>query len=308
MKTDEILLESFDGFRLSVKYFTPDLPRPKAAVQVVHGMCEHKERYDYFAERLAERGFAVIVPDLRGHGASVWEDGTKGHFGDKNGLETLLKDQQIVNQWIREHFNGIPVYMFAHSMGSLIARNYIQQQDTSIERLILSGAPCYRTGCGIACALSKAAVAFSGAKGHNRLIKSFAPGGGNDAIPNAWLSYNQQNVEAYNHDPLCGVAFTNAGYLTLYQLDKQLHKTKNYAVKNPELDILFLAGRDDCVTGGEKGLRDSAESLKKAGYRHVTVKIYDHMRHEILNEDGRDRVIADAAAFFDGQQAEGARQ
>ena len=98
---------------------------------------------------------------------------------------------------------------------------------------------------------------------------------------------------------MCGFPFTNAGYLTLYELDRRLHQYENYKLGNPALDILFLAGEDDPVTGGEKGLKDSSRSLRKAGYKNIAVRTYSRMRHEILNEEQRDTVIGDAILFFD---------
>ncbi|MFR1519014.1 MAG: alpha/beta fold hydrolase [Clostridia bacterium] len=297
MKITEFYIESFDHFRLSAKVYEAD--RAKAVVQIVHGMCEHKERYDFFAGKLTENGYDVVISDLRGHGLSVGEDGLLGYFGKKDGPETLIEDQFAVNKFIKDRFPQQPVYLFAHSMGSLIARNYLPKYDSTIEKLILSGAPCYRRGCGFACALSKAAVLFSGAENCNQLIKSFAPGGGKGDLPNAWLSYNKQNVKEYNEDKMCGFPFTNAGYLTLYELDRRLHDFKRNGARHPMLDILFLAGEDDPVTGGRKGLQDSADSLRKAGYRNVAMKTYAHMRHEILKEAECELVIRDAISFFD---------
>lgn len=295
MDSNEFYLESFDQFRLSVKCFSVEAP--KAVIQVIHGMSEHKERYEPLAQVLVQHGFGVVLSDLRGHGGSVWPDGTRGYFG-ADGIETLIRDQYAINQWIREQYSGSPVYQFAHSMGSLIARNYIQKHDDTIDKLILSGAPCYQKGSGFACALCKLIISCTDAKGHNKLIKSFAPGGSENGVPNAWISYNKENVEAYNRDEQCGFPFTNAGYLTLYDLDRQLHQYQKYAVQNPELPILFLAGKDDCVIGCEKGMRDSVRTLERVGYRHVQAKIYEGMRHEILNEDEGRQVMEDAAAFY----------
>lgn len=296
MKIHETFIESFDGFRLSAKYFEAD--SPKAAIQIVHGMSEHKERYDEFARFLTERGYTVITSDLRSHGQSSWPDGTLGYFGS-DGIKTLVQDQKAVNQNIRGRYTGLPVYMFAHSMGSLIARNYLCQNDASIQKLILSGAPCYQNGCGFAVTLCKILRAFSGDKGHNAIIRSFAPKGKNKANPNEWLSYNAENVKAYDNDKMCGFYFTNSGYLTLYELDRNLHRYEDYELHNSKLPIRFFAGKDDIVTGGAKGLQDSADSLKRAGYQDVGIRMFEHMRHEILNEDNRSTVMADAADFFD---------
>ena len=295
----EKIITATDGLPISIHVYAVE--NPKASIQIIHGMSEHKARYDFFAKKLQEHGYTVLISDLRGHGKSILSDADYGYFAKKDGVKLLIQDQRIINEYLRNIEPNAPIYMFAHSMGSLIARNFIQVYDNQIQKLILSGAPCYRKGVRAARFLSKWIMKFSGVKTHHPLIRFFAEYATSrkDENLNEWLSYNPDNVTTYQNDPLCGFSFTNAGYITLYELVIGLHHYDHYQVKNPDLPILFLSGVDDRVTGGQKGLDDSIHSLKKVGYRQIEKQIYPNMRHEILNETKRQTIIDDVINFYE---------
>ena len=83
-----------DGLPLSVCVVEPEDGAPRALVQFAHGMAEHKERYLPFMEFLAEHGFASIINDHRGHGASVKDPGDLGYFY-KGGAKALVDEMQV---------------------------------------------------------------------------------------------------------------------------------------------------------------------------------------------------------------------
>ena len=60
-----------DGLRISVLSISPDTPPYRGMIQIVHGMCEYKERYEPFMEYMAEKGYLTVIHDHRGHGRSV---------------------------------------------------------------------------------------------------------------------------------------------------------------------------------------------------------------------------------------------
>ena len=70
MNTDT-LISPVDGLKLALIWAQPASSAPKGIVQIVHGMCEHKERYIPLMEYLCQNGYAVVCHDHRGHGASV---------------------------------------------------------------------------------------------------------------------------------------------------------------------------------------------------------------------------------------------
>ena len=78
MQTKEIYFTSNDGkSRIHAVEWVPE-NRPKAILQLVHGMAEHIERYGEFATFMAEHGYLVVGDNHLGHGKSVPENGQKG--------------------------------------------------------------------------------------------------------------------------------------------------------------------------------------------------------------------------------------
>ena len=111
------LRSSYDDLDLSVLVISPKTS-PKAVVQLVHGMCEYKERYVPFMEFLCSQSYACILHDHRGHGASVKSGEDLGYFY-RGGYEAVISDVLAVNEHAREMFPDYPIYLFGHSMGSI---------------------------------------------------------------------------------------------------------------------------------------------------------------------------------------------
>jgi alpha-beta hydrolase superfamily lysophospholipase len=88
---ENLFIEGAQGYKLSLALFPVE--KPKAVLQIVHGMQEHKERYYAFGEFLASHGYAVVVSDMRGHGVDAPE---LGHIADKGGENILLDDQRAI--------------------------------------------------------------------------------------------------------------------------------------------------------------------------------------------------------------------
>lgn len=297
----EIILKSnIDDFPLSVKIY--EAINEKAVVQIVHGMCEHQDRYAFFANELNKDGYTVVTSDMRGHGSSITSKDEIGYFGSKNGHLNLVEDQATISNYILKNYPNKKIFLFAHSMGTLITRAYLQKNDLLIDKLILCGAPCYNSlaTCGIF--LSKILSFFKGGKNHSSFLENLTTGQFNKSIKgtmkNEWISYNKENVTAFNNDPRCGFSFTNSGYKDLYKLMVTMHNHKKYDLSNYNLPILFLVGEDDPCVGGEKGLSSSISSLNKAGYKNIEKIIYQNARHELINEDISSKVIQDVKNFF----------
>ena len=95
MSKEELTLKSVDGYNLSIAVFKAE--NPKAVIQMVHGMEEHKERYYDFCEYLAKNGYSSVVSDLRGHGKDA---PLLSHISDKHGERLLIQDQQKIREYI----------------------------------------------------------------------------------------------------------------------------------------------------------------------------------------------------------------
>ena len=298
MAKTEVTLKSVDGYELSLAVF--EAKTPKAVIQFVHGMEEYKERYDEFAEYLSKAGYTCVTSDLRGHGKSA---PILSHIANKYGDRLIIDDQKEIRKYIKKNFKGLPVYLFGHSMGTIISRVLLQSEGHAYDIVALSGYVNPNPVAGIGCVLTKCISAFKGPKGHSKLLTTMTIGPFNKAIENPrtdldWLSYNEENVDKYIADPLCGVEFTIGSYYALMKLLSRMGKAKAYANVNENLPILLISGQDDPCTGLDKGREASKSLLEKVGYKNIEVITLEKMRHEILNEKDKEKVYKDILEFY----------
>ena len=303
MKEILTIHSSYDGLPLSTAVYAPE-GEVKGIVQMVHGMSEHKERYFPFMEFLAEAGYASIMHDHRGHGASVKAADDLGYMYDETG-QAIVEDVYQLTLYMKERFPGVPVYLFGHSMGSLIVRVYLRKYDAEIDKLIVCGAPGKNPATGAAKALIKILTAFKGDRHISKLMFDLSLGGFNKNIQNPrtmcdWLSVNTANVDEYLACPLCGFGFTLNGYQNLMCVMDDCFREDGWGMQNPDIPIFFIAGSEDPCIGGRDGWLDSQIFLRKKGYTKVDGKLYEGYRHEILKEEIAEDVFRDVLKFIEG--------
>ena len=297
----EVTLGSKDGHELALRIY--DTAEPKAVVKVIHGMEEHQARYQAFAEYLQEDGYAVVTADLRGHGKTA---PTLSHIAGRDGHLLLLEDENAIMDLIHERWPGAPVNLFAHSMGTIIARAFLQTQSREYHKVVLSGYPNPNSAAGAGILLTDVLSAFKGGSKKSKMVDNMVLGPFSKAIPGAkspleWLSYNPENIERYTEDPLCGEPFTLGSYNALFHLIKMMDTPGHYKDVWSFLPILLISGKDDPCTGGEKGREDSMKRLKEAGFREIRVETIERMRHEILNEAEKQKVFRIIKDFYNEQ-------
>ncbi|MGN0357808.1 MAG: alpha/beta hydrolase, partial [Blautia sp.] len=134
MRIEKIPSE-FDGLKLEVAIATP-VETPKGIIQFSHGMAEHKERYFDFMNYLNSHGYVCVIHDHRGHGESVEMEDDYGFFYTEN-EQAIIDDLYTVTKFIKNEYPCIPLYLFSHSMGTLVARGFLKRYDSEIEKIVL---------------------------------------------------------------------------------------------------------------------------------------------------------------------------
>lgn len=272
----------------------------KAVVVLVHGMQEYSDRYADFCDYLNANGYSSIRYDLLGHGQRLSPQ-ERGYFGI-HGWHNLLGQLHQHIQQAHDYFNGQKVILFGHSMGTIIIRSYLQHFD-DFDGMVMSGVPYYNPLWRAGKLISRVIIAVKGPRKTSSLLTKLTTGGYNQKIQQPhtafdWLCHNVADVKAYIKDPACGFPFTNQGYSDLYDGMKELGRLKHFRSQHP-VPVLFVNGQDDPCSGTNSQIAASSNALKSAGYRDLTSKIYQGMRHEILFEKNGAVVEQDIVKWLD---------
>jgi acylglycerol lipase len=253
---------------------------PQALVVIVHGASEHSDRYAHVAAALLDDGYAVYALDHRGHGRS------EGPRALIDRLDYAVADlDQLVLKAAEAH-PATPVYMLGHSMGGTVALRYTITFQHRLAGLILSGP----------LAVLEAAPAPMRLAG--RVLSAVAPTLPLIAIDSSQVSRDPEVVTAYDSDPL--VHHGRLPARTVAELAAAID-TFPEAVTTITVPTLILYGTAD-------GLCPPAGSLmlgERIGATDKSVKAYDGLFHEILNEPERDVVLADIRAWLSARVAVG---
>lgn len=294
----QMVRSEYDDLCLEMEMIVPECP--KGIVQISHGMAEHKERYEKFMEYLAQHGYVAAIHDHRGHGKSVKNEQELGYFYTEDS-GAIVEDLHQMTVYLKNQFPELPLFLFSHSMGSLVARNYMKKYDAEVEKVILCGPPTKNSGAGPALLMAKISRAVNGEKHRNHWIHSLAFRGYDKKgeAENSWLSSDRKEVSFYNEDSLCGYIFTNNGFINLFKLMKGAFSKDGWEKKHLSLPLLVIAGADDPVIRSSKKFEQMISFLKEVGYSDISSRLYTGMRHELLNEAGRETVYADILEFLE---------
>lgn len=271
-----------------------EIEQYRGIVQLVHGMQEHIERYDEFAKEIANNGYIVVGHDHLGHGRTVKNEEDFGYFSKENGWEHLSQDVHILQKEISGKYPNLPYIIFGHSMGSLVVRTYLTKYDDNLTGVILSGTSGQKSGLITGQILTKFIMLLKGERYRSPLLEYLITGSFNKKFkPNRtkadWTTRDEEVVDKYQKDPLCGINFTTNGYLNLLKGSYYLSKQKNIN-KTAKVPILLISGDKDPVGGMGKGVIRVENMLKKAGLQDVTIRLFKDARHELTNEINKDEV------------------
>jgi lysophospholipase len=264
-----------DNAKIHYHHWTPQ-GDPKAVVVIVHGIGEHGARYTHVAQAMNAAGYVVVAPDHRGHGNS---DGERAHF---DSFDLPVRDLHQLIQSLETQYRQLPVFMYGHSMGSGIALLYTLEYQRELKGLILSG-----TVVSLEDGQNPVVLAIGGLVGRFFPKSRIVP-----QLPSSTLSTDPAVVRDYDADPLNDHGKVRIGMAhKMIQLGRDVRSRAHMLT----LPLLILHGEDDKLTpiSGSRAIYESASSPDK------TLKTYPGLRHELVNEVGREEIIALMVSWLD---------
>ena len=300
----EIKIQSTDGKnKLHVILWEPE-GDIKAVVQISHGMLEHIDRYEEFAQYLNAHNILVVGNDHLGHGHTA-KSGDMGYFGNGKS-KTVVDDLNSVTRYVKKHFGyDVPYFLLGHSMGSFMIGRYIMTYGKEVSGAIFCGTgytPHFKLEF-IHAILSIIKI-FKGERYRSSFLKNTIFGGYNKKIDspkseNDWLTRDEETISDYDNDKYNAFLFTINGYETLFDVIKFFQNKDNIDKIPKNLPVYLASGKEDPVGNYGKGVTKVYNMYKKSGIKDVHMKLYEDDRHEIINELDKDIVHKDILTWIE---------
>lgn len=299
MENNKKTFEAFDGKVICYRDWVPE--KPKAIIQVVHGMAESSDRYEIFGEYMKERGFIVVADDHRGHGET---DPDRRGYCDGDMFNDTIKDVAALQLAYRDKYPELPYFIFGHSYGSFLTQAYIERYGDSLSGVIIGGSAYLndasvffgRIVAKINCLLGRADKPAN-------LIKKLSFDAYNKKYSDGttFISQLKDECDRYAVSSDCNFTLSYGFYKSFFTALPKIYKAKNYSAIPKDLPILLVAGDGDPVGGYGKLVEKLYDFyLNKVGVKSVKKVVYEKVRHEYLNDTSRESVLAEMADFCEG--------
>ncbi len=279
MKISEQYVEN-EGRRIRVKVFMPE--NPICAIQVLHGMAEHMERYNEMNTWLAMNDCMVVIHDHRGHGRDARE---LGHF---ESFDLLISDAAAVSDVIP---GTLRKFILGHSMGSIAARRLLENR--IYDGGIIVGTGNKETTMDSVSIAGLSAISRFNKRQKSQTTNTLAFLGYDEAFSgtqnNRWLCGDPKVVDLFNEDPFCGFLMSNGALFEIVKHIRAAGKQSNLKSLSSDVPILLIGGKDDPFSNKGRDIRALARTLIRFT-DSVTVQLYDDSRHEVLFEKNREQV------------------
>jgi alpha-beta hydrolase superfamily lysophospholipase len=297
-----------DGFEIFVFNWLPkNLKKAKGVIQIAHGMGEHASRYERFAKALTAAGYIVFANDHRGHGRTAKNLDNFGYIGDKDAFNGMVRDMYHLNGIIHNKFPKLPVILFGHSMGSLLAQSFIETYKFRVNGVILSGASGPEgsvMNLGILIAILQGMI--KGKKYRSVLLSKMVFGKYNKSFKPSrtlfdWLSRDKKEVDLYVADPYCGGIFPTSFFRFLFSGVQQIYRPGNLKKIPRDLPMYVFSGEKDPVGHNTKGVMKMLHLFSDLGIKDISYHFYKNARHEMLNETNRNEVMKNVITWLNKQ-------
>jgi acylglycerol lipase len=269
----EIAVRSRDGLELRT-YQWPAVGTPRAHLLLVHGIAEHAGRYGHVGSRLARAGITTHAYDQRGFG------GSGGHRAYVDRWSQYHDDVEDRLGEVRSAAAGLPVVLYGHSMGGLIALGYaLADPPRPLPDLLVLSAPAIdavvpvwkrRLADILAATVPRFAIA--------------------NTFPKGALSGDPAVEAAYLADPIAVHRTTARLGVALF---REQNRVKSALARGGPLPVptYVLHGTDDPIV-------PEWASRSMDGRPNVTRRVYQGLHHETHNEPSGASVIDDTIAWI----------
>lgn len=277
---------------------------PKGIIQLVHGLGEHSRRYLHMIVAFLDAGYIVVADDHVGHGKTAIVNNTWGDWGTK-GFETMMEDERKLQQWALEKFEGLPYFMFGHSMGSVIVRQFIAKYGDTLSGATICGTmgsdfPIHKVDKQYKALLDD----NKGDEVDEALLGEFfgwmVKRCKEVKLGNEWICADPYVQVDHAHDPFN--AFTKpVNNRSMYYFIQMIDSITGieWAEKVPkDLPIYNIAGDQDPIGNYGKGVYETTNWLVDTDHK-VETKVYPGCRHEVHNYNSiKDEVEEGIIQFF----------
>ncbi|MBZ9819172.1 alpha/beta fold hydrolase [Mesorhizobium sp. CA4] len=279
--------------------------KPRAVVQINHGLAEHAARYARFADFLSGRGFHFYAHDHRGHGATKAADAPLGKFADSDGIAKVIADVDAVHDLIAAEHPGLPVIAFGHSLGASVALNFVLRHSERVHAAAIWNGNFSQ---GLLGQLALIILGWErmrlGSDVPSRLLPKLTFQAWGKAVPDHrtlfdWLSRDSAEVDKYIADPLCGWDASISMWRDAVKMAQHAGKDSSFAGVRRDLPFNLVGGEKDPASDYGKAVNHLARRMRAMGFSNLVSKVYPETRHESLNEINRDAVMNDFAAWAD---------
>lgn len=297
--SEHILKSASDGLPLSFLTVRPE-SQPVAVLQISHGMCGFKERYLPMMENLASKGVMCVANDHRGHGCSIRSDEDLGYMYE-DGYEALVSDMRMIYEFVSELCPTAPFYLLGHSMGSLAALLFYRRWGKDLSGLILCGIPYKPSLASVSRFVMKSVCTLGGDRLRLSAVQKLTSSIYNRRFstegPQAWTCSDPSNRLMMGGGARTGFYFTANGSYNLISMLVKAYAPSPHS-RSADIPVMLLAGQDDPCSGYAVSLDRISGLLRSEGCTDIRIGKYPHMRHEILNEKGKEQVWEDIRIFM----------
>jgi alpha-beta hydrolase superfamily lysophospholipase len=279
-RTDDVFIDSFG---VTIHYHVwSGAKKPKAIVQLAHGLGEHALRYQPLVDALVGAGYEVWADEHRGHGATGLEQWQRRHekLGKlgPGGLRATIQAVRNFTEVISENRPDLPIFFLGHSWGSLMGQILLNKGDAHKYAGMVMTGTAYRV------------PGYMNAGDLNAKHKHLG------SIGAEWLSRDVSVHEAWRDDLLTFVANT----LKLFGPLDAARLIGTPRALDTDIPLLLMVGSDDSL-GGEASAKKLADAYLSVGASDVELVVYNGARHEIFNETNASEVRSDLVSWLDSR-------